>query len=83
MALGEPYGAAGARLTATAPATLRHEDLNTALISVVAAGGQVMAPHGTSLVEAAPPSTTRTRSPQRALTRAQASVPRRGPWRSE
>ncbi|MFC8790766.1 hypothetical protein [Streptomyces cinereoruber] len=75
LALGEPYGAAGARLTATAPATLRHDDLNTVLISVVAAGGQGMAPHGTSLVEAAPPS-TRTRLPQRALTRAQAFVPR-------
>ncbi|MGW3664608.1 hypothetical protein [Streptomyces sp. NPDC005141] len=40
IALGEPYGAAGARLTATALATLCHDDLSTALISVVAAGGQ-------------------------------------------
>lgn len=43
IALGEPYGAAGARLTTTALATLRHDDLDTALISVVAAGGQGMA----------------------------------------
>ncbi|PVC76567.1 hypothetical protein DBP18_07680 [Streptomyces sp. CS081A] len=43
MALGEPYGAAGARLTATAPATLRHDDLNTVLISLVAADDQGMA----------------------------------------
>ncbi|MEV6544558.1 acetyl-CoA C-acyltransferase [Streptomyces sp. NPDC051665] len=43
IALGEPYGAAGARLTTTALTTLRHDDLSTALISVVAAGGQGMA----------------------------------------
>ncbi|MGW0570823.1 acetyl-CoA C-acyltransferase [Streptomyces tauricus] len=43
IALGEPYGAAGARLTTTALSTLRHDDLTTALISVVAAGGQGMA----------------------------------------
>ncbi|MET9496893.1 acetyl-CoA C-acyltransferase [Streptomyces sp. NPDC006552] len=43
IALGEPYGAAGARLTTTALTTLRHDDLNTALVSVVAAGGQGMA----------------------------------------
>ncbi|MFD5147751.1 acetyl-CoA C-acyltransferase [Streptomyces sp. NPDC058401] len=43
IALGEPYGAAGARLTTTALTTLRHDDLTTALISVVAAGGQGMA----------------------------------------
>ncbi|NEA61607.1 acetyl-CoA C-acyltransferase [Streptomyces sp. SID12488] len=43
IALGEPYGAAGARLTTTALATLRHDDLSTALISIVAAGGQGMA----------------------------------------
>ena len=43
IALGEPYGAAGARLTTTALTTLRHDDLDTALISVVAAGGQGMA----------------------------------------
>ncbi|MET9673097.1 hypothetical protein ABZY68_08360 [Streptomyces sp. NPDC006482] len=42
-ALGEPYGAAGARLATTALTTLRHDDLDTALISVVAAGGQGMA----------------------------------------
>jgi len=40
IALGEPYGAPGARLTTTALTTLRHDDLSTALISVVAAGGQ-------------------------------------------
>ncbi|WP_393087392.1 acetyl-CoA C-acyltransferase [Streptomyces sp. LN704] len=43
IALGEPYGAAGARLTTTALTTLRHDDVGTALISVVAAGGQGMA----------------------------------------
>ncbi|MFD9542443.1 acetyl-CoA C-acyltransferase [Streptomyces sp. NPDC060022] len=43
IALGEPYGAAGARLTATALTTLRHDDLTTALVTVVAAGGQGMA----------------------------------------
>ncbi|MCX4767701.1 acetyl-CoA C-acyltransferase [Streptomyces sp. NBC_01275] len=43
IALGEPYGAAGARLTTTALTTLRHDDLGTALVSVVAAGGQGMA----------------------------------------
>ncbi|MET7442331.1 acetyl-CoA C-acyltransferase [Streptomyces sp. NPDC004082] len=43
IALGEPYGAAGARLATTALTTLRHDDLTTALISVVAAGGQGMA----------------------------------------
>ncbi|GAA1192821.1 acetyl-CoA C-acetyltransferase [Kitasatospora gansuensis] len=43
IALGEPYGAAGARLTATALTTLRHDDHSTALISIVAAGGQGMA----------------------------------------
>ncbi|MFE8018084.1 acetyl-CoA C-acyltransferase [Streptomyces antibioticus] len=43
IALGEPYGAAGARLTTTALTTLRHDDLTTALITVVAAGGQGMA----------------------------------------
>ncbi|MDL2075818.1 acetyl-CoA C-acyltransferase [Streptomyces sp. GXMU-J15] len=43
IALGEPYGAAGARLTTTALTTLQHDDLSTALISVVAAGGQGMA----------------------------------------
>jgi acetyl-CoA C-acetyltransferase len=43
IALGEPYGAAGARLTTTALTTLRHDDLDTALISIVAAGGQGMA----------------------------------------
>lgn len=43
IALGEPYGAAGARLTTTALTTLRHDDLATALITVVAAGGQGMA----------------------------------------
>ncbi|WP_371614425.1 asparagine synthase (glutamine-hydrolyzing) [Streptomyces sp. NBC_00454] len=39
IALGEPYGAAGARLTTTALNTLRQDDASTALISVVAAGG--------------------------------------------
>ncbi|WP_407841801.1 acetyl-CoA C-acyltransferase [Streptomyces sp. DSM 116496] len=39
IALGEPYGAAGARLTTTALNTLRQDDSSTALISVVAAGG--------------------------------------------
>jgi acetyl-CoA C-acetyltransferase len=43
IAPGEPYGAAGARLTTTALTTLRHDDHSTALISVVAAGGQGMA----------------------------------------
>ena len=43
IALGEPYGAAGARLTTTALTTLRQDDLGTALISIVAAGGQGMA----------------------------------------
>lgn len=43
IALGEPYGAAGARLTTTALTTLRHDDLTTALVTVVAAGGQGMA----------------------------------------
>lgn len=43
IALGEPYGAAGARLTTTALTTLRQDDLTTALITVVAAGGQGMA----------------------------------------
>lgn len=43
IALGEPFGAAGARLTTTALTTLRHDDLSTALVSVVAAGGQGMA----------------------------------------
>lgn len=43
IALGEPYGAAGARLTTTALTSLRHDDHTTALISVVAAGGQGMA----------------------------------------
>jgi len=43
IALGEPYGAAGARLTTTALTTLRQDDLSTALISIVAAGGQGMA----------------------------------------
>jgi acetyl-CoA C-acetyltransferase len=43
IALGEPYGAAGARLTTTALTTLRHDDLPTALITLVAAGGQGMA----------------------------------------
>ncbi|MFC8438199.1 acetyl-CoA C-acyltransferase [Streptomyces griseoincarnatus] len=43
IALGEPYGAAGARLVTTALTTLRHDDLVTALITVVAAGGQGMA----------------------------------------
>ncbi|MDF9813061.1 acetyl-CoA C-acyltransferase [Streptomyces sp. SPB162] len=43
IALGEPYGAAGARLTTTALTTLRQDDLDTALISIVAAGGQGMA----------------------------------------
>lgn len=43
IALGEPYGAAGARLTTTALSTLRHDDLSTALVSVVAAAGQGMA----------------------------------------
>lgn len=43
IALGEPYGAAGARLTTTALSTLRHDDLTTALVTVVAAGGQGMA----------------------------------------
>ncbi|WP_327184478.1 acetyl-CoA C-acyltransferase [Streptomyces sp. NBC_01334] len=43
IALGEPYGAAGARLTTTAVTALRHDDLATALITVVAAGGQGMA----------------------------------------
>ncbi|MFB7263813.1 hypothetical protein ACFCXH_16885 [Streptomyces nojiriensis] len=42
IALGEPYGAAGARLTTTALTTLRQDDLTTALITVVA-GGQGMA----------------------------------------
>ncbi|MFD9271371.1 hypothetical protein ACFWB1_37465 [Streptomyces goshikiensis] len=37
IALGEPYGAAGARLTTTALTTLRHDDLTTALITVVGA----------------------------------------------
>jgi len=43
IALGEPYGAAGARLTTTALTTLRADDHTTALVSVVAAGGQGMA----------------------------------------
>ena len=43
IALGEAYGAAGARLTTTALQTLRHTGGGTALISVVAAGGQGMA----------------------------------------
>jgi acetyl-CoA C-acetyltransferase len=43
IALGGPYGAAGARLVTTALTTLRHDDLATALVSVVAAGGQGMA----------------------------------------
>lgn len=43
IALGEPYGAAGARLTTTALTTLRQDDLATALVTVVAAGGQGMA----------------------------------------
>ncbi|MFI6317626.1 acetyl-CoA C-acyltransferase [Nonomuraea sp. NPDC050556] len=43
IALGEPYGAAGARLTTTALELLRHHDGQTALISVVAAGGLGMA----------------------------------------
>jgi acetyl-CoA C-acetyltransferase len=43
IALGEAYGAAGARLTTTALHTLRHTGGATALISVVAAGGQGMA----------------------------------------
>ncbi|MFI9100046.1 acetyl-CoA C-acyltransferase [Streptomyces fildesensis] len=43
IALGEPYGAAGARLTTTALTALRHDDHSTALVSVVAAGGQGMA----------------------------------------
>ncbi|MET4926257.1 acetyl-CoA C-acyltransferase [Streptomyces sp. PSRA5] len=43
IALGEPFGSAGARLTTTALTTLRHDDLSTALVSVVAAGGQGMA----------------------------------------
>ncbi|MEV0227218.1 acetyl-CoA C-acyltransferase [Streptomyces sp. NPDC050704] len=43
IALGEPYGAAGARLTTTALTTLRHDDLSTALVTIVAAGGQGMA----------------------------------------
>ncbi|WP_162257883.1 MULTISPECIES: hypothetical protein [unclassified Kitasatospora] len=38
-----PVAVAGARLTATALATLRHDDPSTALISIVAAGGQGMA----------------------------------------
>ncbi|MEU6028867.1 hypothetical protein OG288_00830 [Streptomyces tauricus] len=41
--MGEPYARAGARLSTTALSTLRHDDLTTALISVVAAGGQGMA----------------------------------------
>ncbi|MCW8102840.1 beta-ketoacyl-[acyl-carrier-protein] synthase family protein [Streptomyces tauricus] len=43
IALGEPYARAGARLTTTALSNLCHDDLTTALISVVAAGGQGMA----------------------------------------
>ncbi|MFC9243789.1 hypothetical protein ACFT7S_06975 [Streptomyces sp. NPDC057136] len=43
IALVEPYGAAGARLTTTALTTLRQDDLTTVLITVVAAGGQGMA----------------------------------------
>lgn len=43
IALGEPYGAAGARLTTTALTTLRHDNHTTALVTVVAAGGQGMA----------------------------------------
>ncbi|MCM2423637.1 acetyl-CoA C-acyltransferase [Streptomyces sp. RKAG293] len=43
IALGEPYGAAGARLTTTGLTALRHDDQSTALVSVVAAGGQGMA----------------------------------------
>lgn len=39
IALGKPFGAAGARLTTTALNTLRQDDSSTALISVVAAGG--------------------------------------------
>jgi acetyl-CoA C-acetyltransferase len=42
IALGEAYGAAGARLTTTALETLQHTGA-TALISIVAAGGQGMA----------------------------------------
>lgn len=41
--LAVPVAVAGARLTATALATLRHDDPSTALISIVAAGGQGMA----------------------------------------
>jgi len=43
IALGEAYGAAGARLTTTALQTLQHTGGATALISIVAAGGQGMA----------------------------------------
>ena len=43
IALGEPYGAAGARLITTALNTLRQDDATLALVSVVAAGGQGMA----------------------------------------
>jgi acetyl-CoA C-acetyltransferase len=43
IALGEAYGAAGARLTTTALHTLHHTSTDTALISIVAAGGQGMA----------------------------------------
>jgi acetyl-CoA C-acetyltransferase len=43
IALGEAYGAAGARLTTTALQTLQHTGGSTALITVVAAGGQGMA----------------------------------------
>ena len=41
--LGEAYGAAGARLTTTAIGTLQHTGGGTALVSIVAAGGQGMA----------------------------------------
>ncbi|WNI16453.1 acetyl-CoA C-acyltransferase [Actinacidiphila sp. ITFR-21] len=43
IALGEPHGATGARLTTGALTALRHEDLSTALVGVIAAGGQGMA----------------------------------------
>jgi acetyl-CoA C-acetyltransferase len=43
IALGEAYGAAGARLTTTALAALHRDGAETALVSVVAAGGLGMA----------------------------------------
>lgn len=43
ITLGEPHGAAGDPPTTAALATLRHDNLSTTVISVVAASGQGMA----------------------------------------